>query len=134
MLGGMDTAVRGLHEPKALDRVVEFELGALRWPGAAMLGAGAMLPMLGHPGIGCPLRTLTGIPCPLCGMSTSVEDSIRLQLVDAFKANPVGILAVTVAVAALVARRRITLRIPIYAIYAGLLLMWLFELVRFGVV
>lgn len=115
-------------------RAIHVDLAEFKWPAAAMLTAGAALPMLGHPGIGCPMRSLTGIPCPLCGMSTSVEDSVRLQLVDAFKANPVGILAVVVAVAALVARGRLTLRIPIYAIYGGLLLMWLFELVRFGVV
>lgn len=98
-----------------------------------MLAAGAALPMLGHPGVGCPLRTITGIPCPLCGMSTSVEDSLRLQIVDALKANPVGLLAVAVAVFALLVRRDLKLRIPIYLVYAGLLSMWLFELIRFGV-
>jgi hypothetical protein len=131
----VDAAVGG--EPalgaRWLGRSVELDLGALRWPGAAMLAAGAALPMLGHPGVGCPLRTITGIPCPLCGMSTSVEDSLRLQIVDALKANPVGLLAVAVAVFALLVRRDLKLRIPIYLVYAGLLSMWLFELIRFGV-
>jgi uncharacterized protein DUF2752 len=113
---------------------MEVDGKALRWPGAAMLAAGAVLPVLGHPGPGCPLRTLTGIPCPLCGMSTSVEDSVRLQLVDALKTNPVGLLAVVVAVLLLFIRRDIRVRIPAYAIYAGLLSMWLFELVRFRVI
>ena len=99
-----------------------------------MLAAGAVLPVLGHPGPGCPLRTLTGIPCPLCGMSTSVEDSVRLQLVDALKANPVGLLAVATAVVLLFVRRDLRVRIPAPAIYAGLLSMWLFQLVRFGIV
>ena len=106
----------------------------MRWPGAALLAAGVALPMLGHPGIGCPLRAMTGIPCPLCGMSTSVEDSVRLQLVDAVKANPVGVLVVAVAVVAVLARRDVTLRFPLYLVYVGLSLMWMFQLARFGIV
>ena len=115
-------------------KVVEIELGALRGTAAAMLAAGAALPLLGHPGIGCPLRTLTGIPCPLCGMSTSVEDSLRLRIVDAVQANPLGVVVTVVALAVLVARKRPTLRIPVVSIYLTLAALWMFELVRFGVV
>jgi hypothetical protein len=117
-----------------LRRPVEIDVSRLKAPAAAMLAAGTALPMLGHPGVGCPLRTLTGIPCPLCGMSTSVEDAVRLQLVDALKANPVGLLAVGVAIVALLARRRLPLRAPVCFIYTGLLSMWLFQLFRFGIV
>ena len=70
-----------------------------------MLGAAATLPLLpGHPGIACPLRRLTGIPCPLCGMTTGVEEGVRLHLGRAFAANPGGLVAVVAAVMLLVLR------------------------------
>ena len=77
-----------------------------------MLAAGAVLPLLpGHPGVSCPLRRLTGIPCPLCGMSTSVEQTVRLHLHAALVANPAGIVAVLAALFLLVVRPR-RLRFP----------------------
>jgi hypothetical protein len=112
--------------------VAEIEARDLRMAGAAMLAAGAMLPLLpGHPGLPCPLRTLTGVPCPLCGMSTSVEDTVRLDLGGALGANPVGVAAVAVAVVLLV-RRPAHLRISQPLVYVTLATMWLFELHRFG--
>ena len=98
-----------------------------------MIGAGALLPILpGHPGIACPLRAATGIPCPLCGMTTSVEETVRLDLNDAIAANPAGILAVTVAVLLLVLRPR-RLQLPWATVPAALLLMWAWELHRFSI-
>ena len=98
-----------------------------------MLGAAATLPLLpGHPGIACPLRRLTGIPCPLCGMTTGVEQGVRLHLGRAFAANPGGLVALVAAVLLLVlrpARIRIPAALPPLAL-AGL---WLFELHRFSI-
>ena len=52
---------------------VSFDARDLRISGGLMLGAAAVLPLLPiEPGFACPLRTWTGIPCPLCGMTTSV--------------------------------------------------------------
>jgi Protein of unknown function (DUF2752) len=98
-----------------------------------MLAAAATLPLLpGHPGIACPLRTLTGVPCPLCGMTTSVEEGVRLHLGRSFAANPGGLAALVAAVVVLVvrpARVRIPAVLPPLAL-AGL---WLFELHRFSI-
>jgi hypothetical protein len=111
-----------------------LDLRELRWVGLGMLGAGILLPAVGHPGIACPFRTLTGIPCPLCGMSTSVEDSLHLHLGDALAANPVGILLALAALALLVVRptRRVNVAWPV--VILALAVSWIFELFRFSVV
>ena len=100
----------------------------------AMLGAALVLPALpGEPGLPCPLRTLTGIPCPLCGMTTSVEAAVHLDLGAALAANPAGIAAVLAALVLLGLRPA---RIVVHraALVATVGAMWVFELVRFGVI
>lgn len=99
-----------------------------------MVAASAVLPLVpGHPGLVCPLRALTGVPCPLCGMTTSVEDTLHAHLVSAVAANPAGVVLVALAVALLVARPA-RVRVPALAPYAALVPMWAFELHRFGFV
>lgn len=39
---------------------------------------------------GCSLLLTTGIPCPGCGMTRSVMSTYRLDLITAFKLNPLG--------------------------------------------
>jgi hypothetical protein len=98
-----------------------------------MLAAAATLPLLpGHPGIACPLRTLTGVPCPLCGMTTSAEEGVRLHLGRAFAANPGGLVALAAAVA-LLAVRPAHIRIPAALPPLALAGLWLFELHRFSI-
>src|SRR5579871_4964916 len=104
----------------------------LRGAGAAMLAAGAVLPHLpGHPGLVCPLRAVTGVPCPLCGMTTSVEDTVSGHVRAALAANPGGVALVLVVLALLVVRPR-QIRVPsaVFVLLAGA--MWLFELHRFS--
>src|SRR5215218_4599059 len=105
----------------------------LRTTATAMIAAAAVLPLLpGHPGLACPMRLITGIPCPLCGMTTSVEETVRGHLSRAFAANPGGIVAVAVALFLLVRRPQslsIPAALPIVALGAG----WLFELHRFSI-
>jgi hypothetical protein len=97
-----------------------------------MLGAAFALPALpGHPGIACPLRAATGVPCPLCGMTTSVEETAHLHVGRALAANPAGVAAVVAALLLLAIRpRRVVM--PTGAGVMLLVSMWLFELHRFG--
>jgi Protein of unknown function (DUF2752) len=117
----------GLRQP------LELDPADVRGAAIAMLAAGVLLPLLpGHPGIGCPLRRLTGIPCPLCGMTTSVEQALRLHVHAAAAANPAGLLAVAIAVF-LVVRRPPRLAVPTVVPPLLLVCMWLFELHRFSI-
>lgn len=112
-----------------------IDLQDLRVAGALMLAGAALLPVLPGPdGVPCPLRSLTGIPCPLCGMTTSVTAAVHLDPWGALVANPAGLVAVAVAVGLLLARRRSTADVPVWALPAGLAVMEIWQLVRFGVI
>lgn len=113
-------------------RTVSPDPRDLRTAAGVMLAAAAMLPVLpGHPGFTCPLRALTGVPCPLCGMTTSVESTVRLDLETAAAANPAGIALVLVAIA-LLALRPARIVLPAVLVPFTLAGMWVFELHRFG--
>jgi hypothetical protein len=111
------------------DRVIE--LADARVAAGVMLAAAAVRPLLGGPGLPCPLRSLTGVPCPLCGMTTSVTDAVHLDFVSALTANPMGVVAVVVAVLLLVRRRWERVALPAWLLPVAVLGMWLFELHRF---
>jgi hypothetical protein len=101
--------------------------------GAAMatLAAAATLPFLpGHAGLPCPLRT----PCPLCGMTTSVEATVHGQLGSALRANPAGPFLLLAALALLARRPTGPLRLPTVAVAALVLGLWIFELHRFSLI
>ena len=104
----------------------------LRNAAGAALAAAAALPLLPwHPPLVCPLRATTGVPCPLCGMTTSVEATVRLDFEAALAATPAGIVAVAVGVAVLVLRPR-RLRFPAAVLYLALGAMWVYQLHRFS--
>lgn len=120
--------------PALLHARATFDLAGLRPAGALMLGAAAVFATLpGDQGLPCPMRELTGVPCPLCGMTTSVVATVRLDLASAWSANPAGIIAVVVAVVLLVARRPAELPVPWWLVASSVASMWLFQLHRFSV-
>ena len=94
----------------------------------------------------CPLRTVTGIPCPTCGMTTAATSLAGGRLHDALAANPFILLlvAATIVMAVVIALRavralppaqplgagaRSAARVGLTALFAA---SWLFQLHRFS--
>ncbi len=114
---------------------LRVELHELRIAGALMLGAGTVRGLFhSHIGLPCPLRSLTGIPCPMCGMTTSVTAATHADVVGALSANPAGLLAVIAAIALLIIPTKTSLDLPRWVLPAGLVFMWVWELVRFHLI
>ena len=97
-----------------------------------MLGAAAVLPTVpARPGLPCPLRTFTGIPCPLCGMTRSVTATVHLRLSEALAMNLAGVAAVLAAIALLVFRRVGTVMVPAWAAPVAVAVLWAWQLTHF---
>ena len=112
--------------------VIALDTADLRYAAAAGVAAGVALPLLPvHLPFACPLRTVTGVPCPLCGMTTSVTETVTLDLDAAFAATPAGVAAVAAALVVLLARPR-HIAIPALLPYVVLGCMWLYQLHRFS--
>ena len=96
--------------------------------------------------IPCPLRTLTGVPCPFCGLTTATVDMAHGQWAQAARASPLALLVALLVVgtapvilarvaglaapprpASDAARRRIARGAVVVVV-----LSWLFQLHRYG--
>jgi hypothetical protein len=111
---------------------LDFDLTSVRYAGGAMLALGLVLPHLpGNPGLPCPLRTVTGVPCPFCGLTTSVKAVLHGDAHGAWSANPFGLLAVVFAVALVVRPRWRRMSLPTVIVASGVALSWVFELHRY---
>ena len=67
------------------------------------MAAAAILPVLPvHPPLACPLRAITGIPCPLCGMTRACVAAAHGHLGASLVFNPGGLLVMLFALTALV--------------------------------
>jgi hypothetical protein len=135
-VGGDGTGAMPTAPPRtgAVDRSVQtVDAHHLRAAGAAMLGIAAIRPLL-PVGLGppCPLRTLTGIPCPFCGMTRSVTAVVHGHLGASLALNPAGIVAVLLAIALLLAWRvrRITYATWLVPLVLGL--MWSYQLFKYA--
>lgn len=114
-------------------RAITFDGPALRRLAGAMLAIGALLAFSPiHPGLACPLRATTGVPCPFCGMTTSVKECLRMDFTAAFLANPGGIAAVVSALVLVVWRPK-SIKVPVLGLAAAGMSLWLFQLFRFQV-
>lgn len=94
----------------------------------------------------CPLRLLTGVPCPLCGMTTGTVAFLRGDLGASVAAAPLSLAVVPAAVAGFVQRVRTVLssaparqwsraarRGGLAVLLAALAGSWVYQLFRFGI-
>lgn len=85
----------------------------------------------------CPLRAVTGLPCPLCGGTTAAIALARFDLPAALAANPIvvatAVLVVLAPVAAVLGVRRSAGRVRTAVAVAGLVAAQLWQFARFDV-
>ena len=104
-----------------------------RLAGAAMLGVAALRPLIPFEFVPpCPLRTLTGIPCPLCGMTRGVTSLVSGDFAHALLMNPASYLAVALAVVLLLQWRTKKVVIPVWMIMTVLGAMWTWQLFKYA--
>jgi len=109
--------------------VVAFDARTARLSGAALAAGGllwAATPI--HPPLACPLRSLTGIPCPVCGMTRAVTAAMRGDLWASLRYQPAGIVLLAIGLFMLARRSRDPVRVPVWMILSGLALMWAWNL------
>lgn len=116
-------------------RITAFAVAAL---------ALANLHVPGRPVTVCPLRALTGVPCPFCGGTTAAVHIGRLDLLGALRANPVVVIGAIVAAgmpAVLAVKVRyggwpswVTRRTVIGAIVCTVAFSEVWQLFRFGII
>lgn len=119
--------------PDALTDTTTFNLEHLRGIGAAMIGVAAVRPLVPFEFVPpCPLRTLTGIPCPLCGMTRGVTAAVHGEIGKAVFLNPGSVLAVIVTVLLFAAWRTKRVHIPVWLLVTVLALMWSWNLFKYA--
>jgi hypothetical protein len=96
----------------------------------------ALVHRVHDPGILCPVRALTGVPCPLCGGTTVFMELGAAHPAKALAANPVVLAgAVGLAMAPLGSGRRwwaMGPRTRAWIIGIVVALSWVWQLARFG--
>ena len=81
-----------------------------------------------HPPFACPLRSLTGVPCPLCGMTRACVAALHGHLGASLAFNPAGLLVIIAAVVAVLRPQVLSrLRIPTWAIAVTIGAMWIWN-------
>ena len=117
-MSGVQASTLGVREPNQL-----------RVAAAGLVGVAAAWPVLPHPPIACPLRALTGIPCPLCGMTRACVAAVHGHLGTSLAFNPAGVLVVLAAIVALVRPQWLTrLRAPAWAVLFAVGALWLWNI------
>jgi hypothetical protein len=117
---------------ESLADTTRIDLKAARAFGAGMLAAAAVRPMLPVEVVPpCPLRTLTGVPCPLCGMTRGVTAAVHGQIGHALFLNPGSIAAVILAIVLLVSWRTRSVTVRVWMVVAVLGLLWSWNLFKY---
>lgn len=125
-----------MSAPVVVDRATVIDLRAVRALGVGALVVGAAAPEIGvHLVPGCPLRAVSGVPCPLCGMARGIRAVVHGDLAAAVTLNPGSLVVTAAAVYLLVRWRRQRVRVPkwVVGLTAALLAaMWGWQLFKYA--
>jgi len=122
--------------PVALSRQMSgstsVDLRGARIAAGAMVAVAAVRPAIPFEFVPpCPLRTLTGIPCPMCGMTRGVTSLVNGDFAHALLMNPASYLAVAIAVLLFVQWRTRRVVIPVWLIIVVLATAWTWQLFKY---
>jgi hypothetical protein len=122
-------AVRSRH----LGESVSVDAGTARLAGAAMLGVAAVRPIVPFEFVPpCPLRSLTGVPCPLCGMTRGVTALVHGDVGRGLFLNPASLVAIALAVLLIVQWRTKRVVVPVWLVATLFALMWAWQLFKYS--
>ena len=108
------------------------DLRPLRLAALGLVPAALVLKMLPFsPVPPCPLRTLTGIPCPLCGSTRGVIAAVHGDLGRAVTLNPASLLVLVLAVMLVIGWRVERVRIPVWIIVAVFAALWTYQMFKY---
>jgi hypothetical protein len=111
----------------------KIDLREVRIAGAAMLGVAAVRPLVPFEFVPpCPLKTVTGIPCPFCGMTRGVTSLVHGDFAHALLMNPASFLAVALAVLLLVQWKTKKVVIPVWVIALVMAVMWSWQIFKYA--
>jgi hypothetical protein len=102
----------------------------LRVASGGMLAIAAAWPLLPvHPGVACPFRALTGVPCPLCGMTRAVVAAAHGHAGASLAFNPGGVIVLLIAVVAIVRPAWVArLQLPAWSLVAIVGALWVWNI------
>jgi hypothetical protein len=117
----------------AVTDTAEVDLRPLRLASLGLVPAALVLSVAPFtPVPPCPLRTLTGVPCPLCGSTRGVIAAVHGHIGHALALNPASILVLVLAVAIVVGWRVERVRIPVWVIVAVFGALWAYQLFKYA--
>jgi len=117
------------------DAGLAVDVRPLRLAGGAILGIAAARPLVadGHLGFACPLRSVTGVPCPFCGMTRGVTALVHGDVARAALLNPGSVLIVFASLTLLVMWRVPRVTVPAWSVPMVVAALWTFELAKYAV-
>ena len=121
----------------ALADTTDVDLRPWRVAGAALVPAAFVIGWLPFGVVPrCPLRALTGVPCPLCGSTRGVMAAVHGHLGHAIELNPASLLVLGLAAVLVLGWalgwRVERIRIPVWCIVAVFALLWSYQLFKYA--
>ncbi len=114
-----------MHAPPT--RLYEREVRVAAGGMVAIAAAWPVLPV--HPPFACPLRSLTGVPCPFCGMTRAVVAAAHGHLGASLAFNPAGVLVLALAVVAIFRPAWLArLQVPMWSLFSILGVLWVWNI------